>query len=65
MSKELVASLYLEALVKVEDAVRALNVLKAMDPSRELSIATTEAETAQLWLMAAEGRIPKVGEARG
>lgn len=62
MSKDLAASLYLEALVKVEEAVRALNVLKAVDPSRELSIAATEAETAQLWLMAAESRIPGVAD---
>ena len=65
MNNDLSQSLYLEALVKVEEAVRALNVLKAVDPSREASLAATNVEQGQLWLMAAEHRIPEGSKRAG
>lgn len=51
-------SLYLDALLKMEEALDALKRLKAAEPMRELAVAQTNAETAQLWLMASEHAFP-------
>lgn len=52
------SALYLDALLKVEEALDAIERLKSVEPMRELSVAKTEVETGQLWLMAAEKAFP-------
>lgn len=55
---EHVNALYLDALLKLEAALEAIERLHANEQMRELAIARTNAETAQLWLMFAERAFP-------
>lgn len=58
MDNEQRSGLYLDALLKMEEAIDAIKRLRAAEPMREVAVSMTQAETAQLWLMAAERAFP-------